>query len=210
MVFELFTKQKERKEIAKPTDKHNPVYDALESGLDEMERQGVDRVVLSVYEGEPDPNAFGAWNSGEDFNYYPFEMLNETEQRMMLDKKHYGVISLVRDNVGVVVAYLGRGIERYDRTRVHPMLPAMKPESNINYFTQGCVYTGNRLKEFAEESAIAGWTPEMIEKRVGIGIQEYHDITQKLMEKAGVYVSLERLNKRGCSAFDEVMRNSGE
>lgn len=61
----------------------NEVYSALVRGLSEMERKGADRVVLTMYELNPSENVTGHWNLAEESNYYPFAMLDETEQEMI-------------------------------------------------------------------------------------------------------------------------------
>ena len=75
-----------------------------------MGEEEVDRVLLTVYESDPDPNATGHWYSPK-IDYYPFEMLEETEQEMILGKKHYTVVALVKENVRDVVNYEGEGVE---------------------------------------------------------------------------------------------------
>ena len=193
-----FTKKQEVVEREHPMPNQNDsVYRALMNSLDEMDRQGVDRVVLTLYESEPSQDTTGRWlTAGKDTNYYLFEMLDETEQGMIKEGKHYTVVALVRDNVGDVVKYEDRGVEVYYRTHIVPFLPRLKPESELNYVTDGGVHTGEGLRQFAESAAEDGWNPEAIEQRVRLGIQEYHDITRKLMEQAGVYDALERMEQR--------------
>ena len=197
MVLQLFKRKTEEKP-PRILDKGDSVAvrQALMEGLNEMERQHVDRIVLTMYESEPNPNVRGRWiNVGKETRYYPFEMLDEAEQTMINEGKTYTVISLVRDNVGNVISYSDRGIEKFHRTHLVPMLPPLVPESQLNYVTEG--FLSNDLEQIAKDAVKSGWTPEAIRQRVQEGIQEYKGITRKLMEKAGVYDALERMEKRG-------------
>ena len=209
MVFTLFKRRQEVREGFPTQNQNGSVYRALLNSLNEMEKQGVDRVILTLYESEPSKNATGRWlTAGKDTNYYPFEMLDETEQRMIKDGKHYTVVALVRNNVGDVVRYADKGgVEVYNRTHIVPFLPRLKPESELNYVTEGGAHTGENLKQFAESVAGNGWNPEAIEQRVNAGIQEYHTITRKLMEKAGVYDALKKMEQRQFTPLEQVMRN---
>ena len=209
MVFTLFKRRQDVREKVPTPNQNGAVYSALMNGLDEMDRQGVDRVVLTLYESEPNQNATGRWlTAGKDTNFYPFEMLDETEQGMIKNGKHYTVVALVRDNVGDVVRYGDKGVEVYNRTHIVPFLPRLKPESELNYVTEGGVHRGDNLKQFAESVAGNGWNPQAIEQRVSAGIQEYHGITRKLMEKAGVYDALQKMEQRQLTPFEQVMRNN--
>lgn len=209
MAFTLFKKRQEVREKSPTPNQNGSVYRALLNGLNEMERHGVDRVILTLYESEPSQNATGRWlTAGKDTNYYPFEMLDGTEQGMIKDGKHYTVVALVRDNVGDVVRYADKGgVEVYNRTHIVPFLPKLKPESELNYVTEGGARTGENLKQFAESVAGNGWSSQAIDQRVNAGIQEYHAITRKLMEKAGVYDALKRMEQRQFTPFEQVMRN---
>ena len=168
-----------------------------------MERQGVDRVILSLYESQPDQEAFGKWSQSTP--YYPFEMLNETEQEIIKSKKSYEVVALVRENVGRIVQYPEPGVEKYNRTHVHPMLPKLKTGSGLDYVTKGGIYIGEELKKFVQNGDESGWTPGIIREVIQNGIQEYHNITKRLMEKAGVYKTLEKMESRKYSPFEQIM-----
>src|SRR3989344_4105745 len=115
------------------TDSSEELYKALIDGLAEIQRQGVDRAILKIEECEPASDVTGRWSTFNESNYYPFETLTEGEKENILGEKHYAVTSLVADNVGGVVKYQSPGVEVYQRTRVHPFLPKLKPESNLNY-----------------------------------------------------------------------------
>ena len=210
MAFALFKRRQEVKEKSSIPNQNGSVYRALLNGLNEMEKQGINRVVLTLYESEPSQNATGRWlTAGKDTNYYPFEMLDETEQGIIKDGKHYTVVALVRDNVGDIVRYADKGgVEVYNRTHIVPFLPKLKPESKLNYVTKGGAHTGEKLRQFAESVAGNGWNPDAIEQRVNVGIQEYRAVTRKLMEKAGVYETLKRMEQRQFTPFEQVMRNN--
>ena len=201
MAFAFFR----RKERSSKTGEPSTVYDAFTNGLSEMERRGADRVVLAVYKSEPNGNASGRWLTSDDTNYYPFEMLDGSEQEMIMDSNHYEVVALVRDDVGNVKKNPGSGVERYHRTRIHPILPALKPECELNYVTGGGVYTGEGLREFSRTAEKSGWTPEMIGEAVEAGIEAYRDKTVELMERGGVHDSLESMEKREYTPLEKLL-----
>jgi hypothetical protein len=178
------------------------VYETFTKVLDDMPKRGVDRVLLllDVYETGPNktPNLFtdtestaGKFTesgSDEDLSkYYPFEMLTKNEQEIILNKKDYDIGALVLRNVGGVVNYSDIGFEIYQRRRGYPFLNRSEPESNFNYITQGGIYTGDELEYFAKVAKKWGWTEEAIIKRAEASIQEWHDETIELMDKAGVF-----------------------
>jgi len=203
MVFNIFTK-----EVKKPqnSDKVNGVYSALVNGLNEMSKRGANRVILTIYESEPDKNATGRWiDIGKETNYYPFEMLDEQEQEMILGGKHYTVVSLVLDNIDEVIKYPNNDVEQYDRTHIVPFLPVIKEESNLNYVTKGGVYTGENLRQFAEDFEKSGWTEDLVKKRIEAGIQKYNSITKRLIKNSGVYEALERMEERQVSQLEEML-----
>jgi hypothetical protein len=187
--------------------KTGTVYRSLVRGLDEMERRGADRVILTVYEDEPSTTMQGKWTPDSKPNtidYYPFEVLGDAEQEMVRGGKHYTVVALVSQKVGGLVEYRDRGVERYRRTRIRPFLPRLRPESNLSFVTEGGVFTGPSIKEFAKSAANDGWTPELIEKRVSLGINEYCAKTKELMEKAGVYAALQEMEQKN-TPFEQIM-----
>ncbi len=206
MIFQLFRNKHAQLKKTSQANKSNSLYNTLTKGLTQMEKEGVDRVILALYESEPDQDVNGKWlTSGKDTCYYPFEMLGGAEQSMILDKKHYTAVALVNENVGNIVRYKNKGIEKYQRTRLNLLMPKLKPESEWNYSNNGGVYTGENLKKFAEWATESGWIPEAIKQVIDEGIQEYHEITKKLMEKAGVYDSLQKMEKRKFSKIEGIM-----
>lgn len=201
MAFSLFKKAQEE------APKGPRVHDVLADGLQEMERKGIDRIVLSAYETEPNGNATGRWISTDQTHYYPFEMLDETEQEMIEDSKHYTVIALVRDAVGDVVRYKGAGLEAAQRTHIHPMLPKLHAGSPLNYVTHIQLHTGEDLKEFSKGAAEAGWKPKIISQKIAEGVGEYQAITHALMDAAGVHSALERMERREYTPFEQIMND---
>lgn len=187
-------------EIQTPSIDPEAVYQSLMNGLNRMEAEEVDRVILTLYEAEPRPNPnAGEWIPlGEGSQYYPFEVLEESEQEMILNGKTYVVDSLVRNDVGGFVKHKDRRIERYHRThRIPAFLSRLMPESNLNYSTEGGMIAAGEegLRAFSENVAKEGWGPEAIERVVDAGIQEYHIVTRRLMENAGVLNALERMER---------------
>lgn len=203
MAFALF--RRKPAEAPRKANNGEAVYRALMDGLAEMERRGVDRVVLTVYETEPSPNASGRWLSENDFAYHPADTLGEVEQGMIAGQKHYQVVALVRDNVGNAVRYPDKGVEVYRRTRIAPFLPDLKPESELYYVTKGGIHTGEGLKLFAQSGAESGWNSSDVKKAVEAGIQEYNGITMRLMEKGGVYRTLEQMGERQYTPSEQMM-----
>lgn len=166
------------------------VHGALLLGLDRMKREGVDRVLLSLHEVEPDTSEAGNFVNVEEFQkenpYHSFEGLPNAEQDMIRTGKSYQVAALVQDTVHGEVSYPGPGVETYTRSRVNWMLPAMKPEAGIQYKTVGGVHAGDGLKEFALGAAKSGWKPEDVERVVEAGIKDYKLQSVELMQAGGV------------------------
>lgn len=207
MTFTWFKPKTDEKEIlpVKPIPRTNDaVYRALIAGLDEMETQGVDRVVLSVSKTEPGFEG-GRWLNEREIASYPEEMLTGAEQEMITSRNHYGVIALVRGNVGDMVRFPERGIEVTQRTHVNPFLYGLRPDSPLHYATECGVHHGENLRAYAETGARLGWTPEGIERSLRDGIQEYHGVTMRLMEQGGVYDALQRMNERRVTPFEQLM-----
>jgi len=198
------------------TPQGGAVYCAFVEGLDRMEREYVDRIILTMFESEPRPNPdAGKWVPfGQGSEYYPFETLTEDEQKMIKNGKTYEILSLVTEDVGGVISYPERGIETYHRTHGVPVFfPRVVPESNLNYRTEGGIYSGEKLRDFAENASNQGWTAEGIENTINFSVQEYHKVTERLMESAGVNRAIGRLDQRRNSALDEIlleMRNKIE
>ncbi|MBI4159495.1 hypothetical protein HY500_04550 [Candidatus Woesearchaeota archaeon] len=208
MGFSLFNRNVELGRVQESIGA-TPIYSALMDGLSEMERMGVDRLVLALYDSKPDDSVRGRWISPEESCYYPFELLADSEQEIIRDHKHYTIISLVRANVGGVRTYPARGLEIFHRTAVNPFLPRLKPESSLRYVTRDEGYVGEEdLKRYLEESeAVDAWTPTAIEQAVNAGIQEYQTTTKRLMEDAGVHDSLENMEQRQYTPFEQIMVN---
>lgn len=188
-----------------PISQNGAVYKALMNGLEGMSSQEVDRVVLTLNESTPSQNATGRWLTTKDTNYYPFEMLEEVEQDMIRAGKTYTIVALVRADVGNVLTYEDDGVEEFHRTHIVPWLPRMKSESQLNYITEGGIYMGDNLRQFAESAASDGWTSEAIEQAIRRGIHEYHVVTRRLIGQAGVYNSLERMEKRNFTPLEQIM-----
>lgn len=189
-------------------DNWQEVYDALVKGIEELRRHHVDLAVLALYESEPSSNATGRWlTAGKDTNYHLFETFGEREQELVRNKKHYERIALARKNIEGVISYPDDGIEVYRRTRINPLLPKLKPESELNYVTEGGIYYGEDIKEFAKTAAKSGWTKATVEKAVRAGMAEYKDITGRLMHDAGVYKTLEQMEKVGYGPFELIIRD---
>ena len=209
MVFSLFKPKIVKPKVKRVERKVLPIYHALVQGLGEMDKHGCDRLVLTLYESEPDLGVRGRWISPEETRYYPFEMLGETEQEKIRDHQHYTIVSLVRDNVGNVITYPDNGLEIFQRTAVNPFLPALKDESNLRYVTKRGVYNGkDALMSFLRKTeADKRWTPEAIGKCVEEGIKDYDLITKRLMANAGIYSALENMEQREYTPFEQIMVN---
>ncbi|MBI3623407.1 hypothetical protein HY212_05010 [Candidatus Pacearchaeota archaeon] len=186
MRFSLFSREKDKAQAA---DSGDSIYNAFMEGLTDMERQGVGRVVLTAGKVEPDKNATGRWlEYQKDTRYYPFEMLQKAERNLILKGESYLVNALVTKNVGDIRTYPSPGLEYWHRTRVHPMLPKIIPESEFNYVTKlGNVLSGEELKSFAHQAGKNGWSAEDIQRSVRDGIVEWEQITRELKKNPGLY-----------------------
>lgn len=186
----------------------NPLYMAFCDGLEDMKKQGIDIVVLGYFKFEPE-NAGGQFLSAQDCAYYPFELLPEYEQNLLRDEKrepkHYGRFALVTENPLGAVKYGSEGIEVIRRTHIVPFLPKLAPECELNYVTRAGVHSMDNLEHVVAVGEKSGWTPQLVKKAIDDGIQEYHEKTKMLMEQAGVYKALERMEQRGRSALNEVL-----
>jgi hypothetical protein len=185
------------------TRESKEVYSALINGLDEIDKRDIKRLILTIYESEPDKNATGRWILDNKSNYYELETLDKTEQEMMKEGKHYTVVALVNDRTKEDY----RGVEAAYRTHIIPELAKLKPNSQFEYFTDGGISTDESLKHFAEFATENGWTSQIITKRIQAGIQEYDSITKKLMKDAGVSAWIERMEQREYSPLEQIMQD---
>ncbi|MFC2154443.1 hypothetical protein ACFLRC_03050 [Candidatus Altiarchaeota archaeon] len=176
-------------DVTKLNRQETAVHDELLKSLEKMKHAGVDRVVISLNEKEPDSNATGKWLSQDETKYYSYEGLCEEEKEMIKQGKSYTLAALVRENVWDQVKYDGPGVEVTNRTKINPLLPQLKAESELNYATNSGVYTGDEIRDFVKGTVKSGWTPELITKAVDGAITDYHATTIGLMEKAGVHES---------------------
>ncbi len=190
--------------------KPDQVYKALQAGLERMRVEYVDRAVLSINETAPDPSTAtfsGRWISDTEqpkpkTSYYPFEVLTEAEQDMIMKGRTYDVVSLVLPRVMGSVTYHEPGIEEITRTRMHWFLPKLKPTAKMNYHRTDRFYDIHQMKVFTEDAASSGWTPESIDKAVDAGISEYHAITKRLM--APVRSAIAAMNEVGYMPTTDV------
>lgn len=177
-------------------------YTALVNGLNEMERLGIDRVLLSVEETESHEATAGNWILSVRLSYYPFDFLEEEEKDLMQNEKSYSAYALVRAKVGDYMTYPGAGVEKVDRTHIIPMLPKLKKESNTNYTTKTSVYTGENLKKFAMFAEESGWNFADLTEIIKQNIEKIH---MDHMEKSGVYEALKKMDERKYTPFEEVI-----
>ena len=182
------------------------IAEALENGLAAMRRSYVDRTVLSVEYPEPSDMRAGPANRG-GHSYYPFEMLPACEQRAIKPSvdatcwngKTYVVWALVDADVGNGMhTYPSAGVEQVHRIHSVPFLNELRPESSLLYDTHVVFYgTPSELHDFSLRLAKAGMTTSMLNTRTAEGIREYHAVTRRLMEKAGIYAAVQRMDENG-------------
>ncbi len=172
------------------------VYRALCAGLEKLKTGYADSVVLALYETNGDPSAGGRWIDMNETRYYPFEILPEAEQEMILSGKTYERAALVMPDVCSICRYPTAGLETFKRTHIHPLLPKLIPESELKYVTTGSFAGEEQLQDFARSAAESGWTPEAIEKAVSDGLAEYRGITRRLMGQVGILKALGEMEKR--------------
>src|SRR3989344_948889 len=180
------------------------LYKTSVKGLDRIEKEGVDRVILSVTEIGPQDNV-ARFIDAEEINYYPFGLLLKDEQRMMLEGKHYQVIALVTEEVMGQKRNKTRGVEVYNRTHFHPFLPYLDKTSNLKYISKGGVYTEeNGLANLCQE---LDWTPELFEKGLLQGINWYNDQTRALMKNhTELQENLKQIQERDCSPIEQILK----
>jgi len=153
-------------------DSREALAQSLVTGLNEIERRKIDRLVLTLYESEPDENTVGRWLPQSEFNYYSSKVLDERELDMIDKEKSYSIVSLVSENPFGQVKYLEPGIEVFHRTHVHPFLPKLDKRSNFNYVSKGGIYLRNELGSFIEDNVQGVWTAEMVDERVRNALSE--------------------------------------
>ncbi|MEK6917946.1 MAG: hypothetical protein AABW51_03275 [Nanoarchaeota archaeon] len=165
MVFTLFNTQKK--------NPNEELSQSLVRGLDEIERRKIDRLVLTLYESEPDKSVFGRFINASEHNYYSQDVLDESELDMIDQEKSYSIISLVRENPFGQIRYPSAGIEVFHRTHVHPFLPKLDKRSNFNYVSKGGIYLRDEFKGFIENNVSGAWTSEIVDERVRNAVEEF-------------------------------------
>jgi hypothetical protein len=171
--------------------KEKALLEELQNGIHEMQKSGVDRVLLNVQDAEPNPDAFG-WQDVKRKSYYPTETLTTPEIEMIDGKKTYAAFSLIAGNCGGFVNYTEPVMEQVVRTWVHTMMLDRGVRSNMNYVSD-VARVG--IEDFAESLAKDGITPDEVRGMIGKGIAEYKGKTVELMENDGVYESLQKLER---------------
>ncbi len=177
------------------TNQSEAVYNSLMEGLESMKSKGVDRIPLLIGETKPSENIGGRWISSDENIYYPFGVLTDEEQKMVLDKKTYIIFSLVDSNVGDMVRYQDKGVEGYKRNHTTPFLSRLMPESRLNYVNEGNFYSTDDLRELSQHLVDFGLTPEIVKQKIEKGIQEYREKTIELDTK--VKYALDGMEARG-------------
>jgi len=188
------------------------VYNTIQEGLKEMESKGIDRITVALGETEKNPNASG-WIEMNQSNYYDYELLDSDEQKMVDEKKTYAVMALVIENPFNAVKYNGKGMENFTRTRVFPLLPTLKPKSNLYYVVSGGFLTGEDLKQYVSEVVKANedWTPENLKNVLNQNMQEYQEKTkQALRDHTGLQYRLEKMEERKHSPQEEILNTIKE
>jgi hypothetical protein len=172
------------------------------NGLERMKKEGVERAVLSV-EDLPEASPEGTVILERPNFPYVFEALTDAEQVRILRKEDYGTVALVAD-IGNDT-FENDFIELHYRQRGIVLLP-LKPESPLHYATGINNFVGgDRIKEFSGYAVNQKCTREEMQEMIEKGITDYHARTRALMEKAGVYDALRRMDERGVSSFEEVL-----
>lgn len=176
------------------------IYNTLLNGLHRMEKEGINRIYVCLEEMKPDERAFGNWIDSDKLRYYPYEILDPREKEAVLKENHYSAGFLVGPEIPGVIKHPGYGFEVIERTHFHPMLHQLKDngetKNKMEYYRNDCFYDKEQIKLIAEQMANAKATAKEIEGMIEDGIKNYHQVTKELMEKAGVFKSLESLEKR--------------
>ena len=191
-------------------NKAQKIHETLIWGLDEMRKKGYQNIVLNVYESEThdesetnnEAKRTGIFIDMNDKKllHYDFEMLTDEEQKLIIDEKSYTLIDLSEPHIFVRTEknkdYSERGLEHIERGRMYVLLPRLKPDSELYYMNKTSFFPEKNLKEFSKLAAEQGWTVEELKSDIEKGFNSYRKVTEKLYEEAGVYKSLEKLEKK--------------
>lgn len=157
------------------------VYDAFVEGIKRMENAGADRVILAIGECEPDLSYAGRWIEEGQNSFYPAHTLTGKEREYEIKEVSHEVIALVLPHVMSLRVYDGPGIESARRTRINPFLPRLRMGSSLKFLTRLGIYD---LREYAKFAEKQGWNYEDVARAVDSGIEEYREISKRLLHDA--------------------------
>jgi len=173
-------------------DQIEEIYDVIIKGFEEMQKQYVDRVVISLKELDTSNLKNITLSS---VSYYPPELLTKEENDLINQRKSYTVIALVTPNPDGIMKYGECGIEYYDRLYLL-----------YQYVTKGGRIKGEKMKEFVQRMQENGFKKENLEEAIKRGINEYHKVTKELLKKEGVYKVLKSMHSRRYTPEERIFK----
>ncbi|MCX6773338.1 MAG: hypothetical protein NTV88_06265, partial [Candidatus Micrarchaeota archaeon] len=190
------------------------IFFALKDGLQKMRAKQVEHSPLTLSETEKtqlSKEKTTGWvqaNSKEMQNYlsyYSYETLAKEEQQFIISEKSYARQGLVLANGHDLNSGVD-GVAQYVRSRLSWLLPKMNVGTTHDYFTEVAISGNDAIfVEYANALAKEGMSANDVQRKIESGISDYQSITRRLMEKEGVFVSLERLEKYPPKTIDGIL-----
>ena len=121
--------------------------------IDDMKREGIDHLIIGLCEIPKDyltESKSNGWINMNSTNYYSYDKLCSEEQAIIQHGKSYQRQGIVLEEVCDERKFSSAGIELIDRIRIHPFLPKMKEESNLNWVVETRFYGVQELTPVAE------------------------------------------------------------
>ena len=170
----------------------NRVYVALMDAFARMEREWVDRALLFLY-----PFNYKALERMPRLEapYHPYEALTAVEAAYVRTGEPYTVLALVLELDAEDPAASSRGVEFFHRVPTGALAGGV-----FEYQTFGRIMRGRQIGDIAHRFLSQEISERTIGDKLKEEIGEYRDITRHLMERAGVYAALERMEQERPSA----------
>ena len=204
-----FNKKKKEEEQKKD------LVQTIEKAFSEFEKSNYERLVLSIEPISEEDSKFykkemkGDWNTAEEHktNYYPVEMLDKNELAHIKKGKEYQTVSFVKKEIYGVVNRREAGIEINTRIKSNLLLPKLTSDSNLNYSNSTSTFGKEYIKEFVDQILNNEIDFKETLKNYESSVKNYNDVTMNLLEKNGVYDSLEKLNERNEASHEAVLKD---
>lgn len=118
-----------------------------------------DRLVFAVTEIDKDTaDSYRSLISSDWINaetegrhqYYPFKVLENDEQKDILEQKEYQVLAFVKPNTLGLGVYNQPGLEIITRVKSKAKMPKFVPESNLNYHSINKFFPESNFSDFTK------------------------------------------------------------